>query len=151
MMERPKRSKFPRRNAICYKVQQERRRKQVESQREINEIATMVKSKRRRSMNQLCKSSISEAVISMNSLPDLTRYHRQPSAQEQEEMSEEYVSLVDLAGTVSSELESALLRGAFSFDDTSKDVTTNTTMNTLSTTADMNEVTQQEEFMCRAA
>jgi hypothetical protein len=101
-------------------------------------------------MSQLCKSSISESVISVKSLPELPKYNRPPSAQELDEMSEEYVSLVDLAGTVSSELESALLRGAFSFDETSKDAIITTT-NMLSTTADMNEVSRQEEFMSCAA
>ena len=102
-------------------------------------------------MSQLCKSSISESVISVKSLPELSKYHRPPSTQELDEMSEEYVSLVDLAATVSSELESALLRGVFSFDETSKDAIITTTTNTLSTSADMNEVSRQEEFMSRAA
>jgi NTP pyrophosphatase (non-canonical NTP hydrolase) len=113
-------ARFTRRNAICRKPD-ERRSEQAKLQRKTSEEELNLKTaKRRLSTRSNQESSIvKEAVAvagSMNSKPIMpTRYERQPSAQQSEEMGDELMSLSDLAGMMAQELESALERGgAFS-------------------------------------
>jgi hypothetical protein len=120
-------ARFTRRNAICRKPD-ERRREQAKLQRKTSEeeLNSMTAKRRlstrgneqpnREGVN--IKEVVAVAVAPggyTNSKPVMpTRYERQPSAQQLEEMGAEFMSLSDLAGMAAKQLESALERGAFS-------------------------------------
>jgi hypothetical protein len=114
--------RFTRRNAICRKPD-ERRSEQAKLQHKTSEEELNLRTAKRRlstrgnEQPRRVKEVVAAAVAVAgytNSKPVMpTRYERQPTAQQLEEMGDEFMSLSDLAGMAAQQLESALERGAF--------------------------------------
>jgi hypothetical protein len=111
MMSQPR---FTRRNAM-YRKPDRRRNEQDTIHRTAATHEELRRTVKRRSLTQVCHSSVSEAAEYINSLPDTSRYERKTNTQDLAgKMDGEFLTLSDLAGILAQELASAIQRGAFS-------------------------------------